>query len=212
MPAKKKNDDAVPPIPAAPDASPEAAAPEAVIEPAEPTEPEAPQVAAGPPAPPAPVVPEVERPNPYAAPQAPAAPYAAAPPYGAPAAPPYGAPAGQQPYVAPGQPSPYAVQQTYDYTTGTYVTTPVLPQGLSLASMITGIVAVLLSFASFGFLPGVAAVVLGHLGQKRQPHAKSMWITGLITGYIAAGIGVLTGLFWLAILLIIPAAAWSSYN
>ena len=202
MPAKKKNDD-VPPIPAATDASPEVV-PEAVVEPAAPAEPEAPQVAAGPPAPPAPVVPEVERPNPYAAPQAPAAPYAAAPPYGA--------PAGQQPYAAPGQPSPYAVNQTYDYTTGTYVTTPVLPQGLSLASMITGIVAVLLTFAAFGFLPGVAAVVLGHLGQKRQPHAKSMWMTGLITGYIAAGLGVLTGLFWLVILLIIPAAAWTSYN
>jgi len=198
MATKKKSED-VPPIPAAPDASPAAE----VVPPSVPEVPESPQVAAGPPPMPAPPVPEVEpRPDPYAAPAA---------PYGAPAAQaPYGAPA-QPPYGAPGQPNPYAVTQTYDYTTGTYVTTPVLPQGLSLSSMITGIVAVLLTFASFGFLPGVAAVVLGHMAQKRQPHARAMWITGLVTGYIAAGLGILTGLFWLVLLLVIPGAAiWGS--
>ncbi|TBN57785.1 DUF4190 domain-containing protein [Glaciihabitans arcticus] len=198
MAAKKKSED-VPPIPVAPDASPAAVAPEVPETPAAPVvpeAPEAPQVAAGPPPAPAAVTPEFEpRPNPYAAPAA---------PYGAPAAPPYGAPA---------QPNPYAVTQNYDYTTGTYVTTPVQPQGLSIASMVTGIVAVLLTFASFGFIPGVVAVVLGHLAQKRQPQARAMWITGLITGYIAAGLGILTGLFWLAIILIIPGAAmWGDFS
>lgn len=66
-------------------------------------------------------------------------------------------------------------------------------QGLSIASMVTGIVGVLLSLAFFGFLPGVAAVVMGHIAQKKQPQARAFWLTGLITGYVATAIGVITG-------------------
>lgn len=118
--------------------------------------------AAAPTAPPAP-------PNPYAsapaAPAAPANPYAAAP----------GGPA------APGAPQPYSY--------GPYVPQP--PKGLSIASMILGIVAVV--FCGTLFLVSVAAVVTGHIASKRQPYAKGMWLTGIIGGYAGIALGLLWG-------------------
>lgn len=66
------------------------------------------------------------------------------------------------------------------------------PQGLSIASMICGIVAVVGSFIyGIGLLPAIAAVVTGHLARKRQPYARGMWLTGLITGYVGIGIALL---------------------
>jgi hypothetical protein len=72
------------------------------------------------------------------------------------------------------------------------------PQGLSIASMITGISSILLSFVAFGFLPGVAAVVTGHMAQKKQPYGRPFWLTGLITGYISVAIGLIALLFVIA--------------
>jgi hypothetical protein len=72
------------------------------------------------------------------------------------------------------------------------------PQGLSIASMITGISGILLSFVAFGFLPGVAAVVTGHMAQKKQPYGRPFWLTGLITGYISVAIGLIALLFVIA--------------
>ncbi len=131
----------------------------------------------------------VPRPDPYAQPGA----YAAPPPGYAQPQPGY-----QQAPPAYGQPG-YAYQ-------------PVAAgpaQGLSLASMITGIAAVLLSFAGFGFLPAVAAVILGHIAQRRQPYARALWITGLITGYVALGISLITGI--VALVFFIAAFSSSGY-
>ncbi|EAR25043.1 integral membrane protein [marine actinobacterium PHSC20C1] len=61
--------------------------------------------------------------------------------------------------------------------------------------MVTGISGIMLSFVAFGFLPGVAAVVMGHMAQKKQPLARPFWLTGLITGYVSAAIGLITGIF-----------------
>ena len=83
------------------------------------------------------------------------------------------------------------------------------PQGLALAAMITGIGSVLLSFGGIGLLPAIAAVVLGHLAQRRQPYARGLWITGLITGYVALGISLIWGLF---VVLAIIAGIASSYS
>ncbi|QYH35390.1 hypothetical protein [Salinibacterium sp. M195] len=76
------------------------------------------------------------------------------------------------------------------------------PQGLAIAAMVTGIVAVLLAFMSLGFLPGVAAIILGHVAQKKQNYARPFWITGLITGYVATAISLIWGLVFLAALMI----------
>ncbi|MBU2386283.1 MAG: hypothetical protein KJ659_12465 [Actinobacteria bacterium] len=73
----------------------------------------------------------------------------------------------------------------------------------------------LLSFVGFGLLPALAGVILGHLGLKREPHARGMAIAGLVTGYIGLGISILWGIFWVGIfllpLLFIPAATLGGF-
>ena len=170
------------------DASPVAESEQPYSPPAPPTAPPAEPTA--PPAPPA----APEAPN-YYAPAAPAAygpvpvsPYttpqanAPHPGYGTPVPPAYGAtvpPAyGQQPYA----------QQPYGYGA-------VQPKGLSIASMITGLVGAFLSLFSAGFLPALAAVILGFMARKSQPYAKAFWLTGLISGFAGIGFSLLWFLF-----------------
>lgn len=103
------------------------------------------------------------------------------------------APVQSSPYGAPAYPSApptYTPAQANPYSSG--VVAP--PRGLSIASMILGIVGVL--FGGFGLLISIAAVVTGHMGQRRQPDAKPFWLTGIITGYFGILIGlVVTALF-----------------
>ena len=51
---------------------------------------------------------------------------------------------------------------------------------------------------------GVAAVILGHLAQRKQPYARGYWITGLITGYITIALSLLTVVFFIVIFAVIP--------
>ncbi|MCW4385277.1 DUF4190 domain-containing protein [Salinibacterium sp. SYSU T00001] len=183
--------DGVPPVPTPPkdaaatadEASPAAhPAPEAA-----PTVPPAPEAA--------PTVP----PAPEAAPTAPPA----ASPYGAAgtAGNPYGAPAG----AASGAPqNPYGSTPYQGYQAG-----PELPKGLSITSMVTGIVGVVLGFAGWGFLPAVAGVVFGHIAQRKEPHAKGFWLTGIITGYAGLALNIIIGLIFAAAFLL-PLLLFSS--
>lgn len=100
---------------------------------------------------------------------------------------PYGQPSGQQ--QAYGQ-QPYGGQQQ-PYAQG--YGTPAPPKTLSLISMILGIVGVLFSLAyGSGILFSIAAVILGHLGKRRESlAAKPFWLTGLITGYVGIGMALL---------------------
>lgn len=152
----------------------------AAVPPVEPT----PAVAV-PPVAPAPAAPPPPRVDPYAAP-------------GAVVTPPPG-------YSAPG--TGYAAPTAYG-APGSYA--PPQANGLSIASMITGIVGVLASFGGLGLLPAIAAVITGHMGQKRQPYAKPFWLTGIITGYVGLAISLLTALFFLVVL-IGSIAAGSAY-
>lgn len=64
--------------------------------------------------------------------------------------------------------------------------------------MVTGIASILI-FP----LAGVAAVIMGHIASKSQPHAKGFWLTGIITGYVAIGYFVLLivfMIFWFAMM------------
>ena len=135
---------------------------------------------------------------------------------GVPTAPPAYAPAPPPPYSAgqpAGQPAPGQPAAGQAYVAGQpYVAgEPVPPRGLALASMITGIAGLVLAFAGVGFLPAVAAVVLGHIAQRKQPYARPFWLTGLITGYVGVAIGLITVAFWI-IVIIAGIASSNSYN
>lgn len=109
------------------------------------------------------------------------------------------------------QPNPYAQgapAQPQPYNYGPYVPQP--PQGLSITSMILGIVGVLFALGGFGFLLNVGAVVTGHLATKRQPYAKPFWLTGIITGYVGLGISLIWGLFFILIFVLAASAGGGS--
>ncbi len=73
--------------------------------------------------------------------------------------------------------------------------------------MVCGIAGLLFSLFAFGFLPAVAAVVTGHIAQKREPHARPFWLAGLITGYLGILISVVGAIVVIVFLLIAAAAA-----
>lgn len=93
----------------------------------------------------------------------------------------------QTPYVANPQPAFGATSYT-----------PGPPQGLAIAALVCGISGIVFFFSGLGFLPALAGVILGHIAQKRQPYARGLWITGLITGYIGVALGLLVGIAILA--------------
>ncbi|MER3394151.1 MAG: DUF4190 domain-containing protein, partial [Microcella pacifica] len=110
--------------------------------------------------------------------------------------------------------SPYAQQPSASQQP--YAAAPAGPSStLSILALIGGIVGLLLSFVGFGLLPALAGVILGHLGLKREPHARGMAIAGLVTGYIGLGVSILWGIFWIGIfllpLLFIPAATLGGF-
>ena len=76
---------------------------------------------------------------------------------------------------------------------------------LSILSLIFGILGVLLSLFLFGsgVLPGAAAVVLGFLGRSKEPQAKGMWLTGIITGFVAVGLAIIV---WIGLAVIFGVA------
>lgn len=61
---------------------------------------------------------------------------------------------------------------------------------LSIISLIAGILGLLGSFTGWTLLFSLGGIILGHLGQKKEPNGKGMWITGLITGYLGALLNV----------------------
>jgi hypothetical protein len=96
------------------------------------------------------------------------------------------------PYATPVYVPPPPVDYSAPTYQPAYYGAPQAPRGLSIASMVTGIVGVFLSlFYGFGLLPSLAGVITGHIARKRQPEAKGMWLTGLICGYIGLGLSLL---------------------
>jgi hypothetical protein len=114
------------------------------------------------------------------------------------------APPVPQPY--PPAPPGYGGRPGQPYVAGYYASGYYAPQprGLAIASMLTGIAGVFFSFAyGFGLLPSIAAIITGHLAQKRQPHARGMWLAGLICGYVGLAISVL----WIIAIVVVVAFA-----
>ncbi len=99
--------------------------------------------------------------------------------------------------------SPYGAPPT------SYAPAPAAPpQGLAIASFICGIGGLLLVWIGFGLPASIAAVITGHLAQKRQPYARGFWITGLITGYVGILIGVVVGIFIIGFLIAVFSAGY----
>ncbi|MCU1471589.1 MAG: hypothetical protein JWQ39_2738 [Glaciihabitans sp.] len=74
-----------------------------------------------------------------------------------------------------------------------YAPAPAGPkQALSLTSFIVGLAGFVFGWVPFfGFIVGIAAVILGIIARKKEPAApKWMWIVGIIAG----AVGALTGL------------------
>lgn len=109
-----------------------------------------------------------EQPAPLSDPNLPPAPYGQQP--DAPRVPDYGT------YGGPGYAQPY-------FTPG-----PPETKGLSIAALVCGIVS-LVSLGMF-FIPQVLAIVFGHLALRRERGGRPMALTGLIMGYVVAGIWV----------------------
>ncbi len=109
----------------------------------------------------------------------------------------------------PAPPSPYAQPQVTQqpvnnpYAQNPHGTQPYNPnygapqdaKGLSIASMVTGIVSLVLMFVYIGWLSGIAAVILGHIAMKKEPAGKGMALAGLITGYVAIGLSLIFLIF-----------------
>jgi hypothetical protein len=101
-----------------------------------------------------------------------------------------------QPYPGQTAPAAYPGQQYSGQTVpgsypGQYAYAPSPPRGLSIASMVLGIVSVVFSVYGIGLFPAIAAVITGHIGRKRQPQGRGFSLAGLITGYIGIGFAVL---------------------
>jgi hypothetical protein len=68
--------------------------------------------------------------------------------------------------------------------------------------MVCGIGGVVLSVFFIGFLPALAAVILGHIGWKKEPEARGFSLAGIITGYVGLAFALLAFLAILAALFI----------
>ena len=77
---------------------------------------------------------------------------------------------------------------------------------LSIISMILGILGFVIGFVGGGLLFSIGAVVLGHLGQRREPAGRGFWITGLVTGYVGVVVNLAVIAVWVAVLVGFAAA------
>jgi hypothetical protein len=89
------------------------------------------------------------------------------------------------------EPTPYS--QPIPPLEGTAPPTPTL----SIISMIVGILGLLIGFVGGGLLFSVGGVVLGHLGQRKEPAARGFWLTGLITGYVGILVNIVVIIIWI---------------
>jgi hypothetical protein len=116
------------------------------------------------------------------------------------------------PYASAPEPTPYAAPEQSPYASNNAYAgaAPAKTPVLSLISLIAGILGILAGFVGWGLLFAIAAVVLGHLGQRKEKAAKGMWLTGLITGY--AGILLNVIILGAAVLLVIVGINSSDYQ
>lgn len=89
---------------------------------------------------------------------------------------------------SPAAPAAYGATSAVPYGSP-YGGVPAEPKGLSITSMVLGIVSILLAFVGMGLLTAIAGIIVGHIAQKKERVAgRGFWLTGLIASYVALGI------------------------
>ncbi|WP_294178315.1 hypothetical protein [uncultured Schumannella sp.] len=83
-------------------------------------------------------------------------------------------------------------------------------QTLSLISFIVGLASFLFALIPvLGFLGGLAAVILGFMGKKKELAApKWMWLVGIIAGFVAIAINII----FVIVSIILPLILVASYG
>lgn len=127
---------------------------------------------------------------------------------------PYAQPVQQEQYGQPQYAQPQ-YQQPPQFTAPTYYQggpgypAEMGPKGLSMASMVVGIVSLVL--LGFFIIPQIVGIILGHMGLKREnPQGRGFAIAGLVMNYLALVIyGTIVGI-WIALLLTLGTS--SSYS
>lgn len=84
-----------------------------------------------------------------------------------------------QPYAQPGYPpQPYAQPGAVAaYAVAVYPVAPPEPKGLSVASLVLGLVSL---FAGFTFVVPLVGFILGIVGLRREPAGRGMAIAGIV--------------------------------
>lgn len=118
----------------------------------------------------------------YAPPQPPGHAQPQHPGYAQPQPPAYAQPAypqPPQPYAQPGYPpQPYAQPGAVAaYAVAVYPVAPPEPKGLSVASLVLGLVSL---FAGFTFVVPLVGFILGIVGLRREPAGRGMAIAGIV--------------------------------
>lgn len=91
--------------------------------------------------------------------------------------------------------APYAAPQT-NSGQAPYAGAPIPTDGLSIASLVCGVLAILASCMYIGFIFGIPGVICGHMSLKKIKKSptpiqgKGMAIAGLVTGYIGTIISI----------------------
>ncbi len=89
--------------------------------------------------------------------------------------------------------------------------------GMAIASLVLGILSLVLSFFGIGFILGIVAVVLGHIQKSniaKNPEVyggSGLALGGLITGYIAIGFAVLSLFLFTGLLALFGIGLAASY-
>lgn len=72
-------------------------------------------------------------------------------------------------------------------------------KGMSIASLVLGILGFISSWAAFGGLLGLIAVILGAVGLKKEPAGKGMSIAGIVLGALALIGGIIALIVYITV-------------
>ena len=121
----------------------------------------------------------------------------------------YAQPAQQEQYAQPQFQQPPQFNAPAYYQGGPGYPGNYGPKGLSVASMVIGLVSIFL--LGMFIVPHIVGVILGHKGLKQEsPQGRGFAITGLVTNYLAlVGYGLIVGLW---VVLMVAVGSSSSYS